>query len=339
MLADDRPTAIRRSMCMSSRRDFLASASLAATGLALAPLTACSREQAPAPPAEKPVGAIADIVPLGATLLARPIPSSGELLPVIGVGTSGSYEVPLESPDFQALRDVAKVFFEGGGRVVDTSPNYSNAEDVVGALLDDGGWRDRCFLATKLAADSREALEAQWAASLRRLRTDRVELLQVHNLRNMGQALPYARELQQQGKARYIGITHYLERGHAETGRILRSEKLDFVQINYSVNAPQAADTVFRAAQDRGVAVIVNRAFDDGRLFAAVRDRPLPGWAGEVQVSSWAQMFLKFVVSHPAVTVVIPATGKPDRQADNLRGGIGPLLSDAQQAELVRMFA
>lgn len=323
---------------MTSRRDFLATASLAATGIALAPLAACSQDAGSAIP-PKPTGAIADVVPLGAALLARPIPSSDEQIPVIGVGTSGSYEVPLDSPEFDALRDVAEVFFEGGGTVIDTSPNYSNAEDVVGALLEGGGWRERCFLATKLAADSREALEAQWADSLRRLRTDRVELLQVHNLRNMAEALPFARELQQQGKAKYIGITHYLESGHAETERLLRTEKLDFVQINYSVNAPQAADTVFRAAQELGVAVMVNRAFDDGKLFAAVRDKPLPGWAGEVDVTSWAQMFLKFVVSHPAVTVVIPATGKPDRQADNLRGGMGPLLSDAQQAELVQMFA
>src|SRR5690606_11649137 len=237
-----RPTT--RSSVMTSRRDFIATAGLAATGLALVPLVACSQDR-PDPasprPREKPTGAIADIVPLGGALLTRAIPSSGETIPVIGVGTSGSYEVPLDSPEFETLRDVVKVFFEGGGRLIDTSPNYSNAEDVVGALLDDGGWRDRCFLATKLAADSRDALEAQWADSLRRLRTDRVELLQVHNLRNMAQAMPYARELKAQGKAKYIGITHYLERGHAETARLMRAEKPDFVQINYSVNAPQAA--------------------------------------------------------------------------------------------------
>src|SRR5690606_13172610 len=132
---------------------------------------------------------------------------------------------------------------------------------------------------------------------------------------------------------------HYLESGHADTVRLMRAEKPDFVQINYSVNAPQAADTVFAAARDLGIAVMVNRAFDDGKLFAASRGKDLPGWAAEVGVDSWAQMFLKFVVSHPAVTVVIPATGKPERQADNLRGGVGPLLDDAQQAELVAMFA
>jgi len=327
---------------MTSRRRFIASVSLAATGAALAPLAACSQDRPdplPGRPREKPVGAIAGIAPLAGELVMRAIPASGESIPAIGVGTSGSYEVPLDSPGFDALREVARIFFEGGGRLLDTSPNYSNAEDVVGALLEQGGWRERCFLATKLAADSREALEAQWAASLRRLRTDHVELLQVHNLRNMAEAMPYARELKDAGKVKYVGITHYLESGHAETARLMRAEKPDFVQINYSVNAPQAARTIFPLAQELGIAVIVNRAFDDGRLFAAVRDRELPGWAADVGVTSWAQMFLKFAISHPAVTAVIPATGKPERQADNLRGGIGPLLDDAQQAELVAMFA
>ena len=327
---------------MTSRRRFIASVSLAATGVALAPLAACSQDRPdplPGRPREKPVGAIAGIAPLAGGLVMRTIPASGESIPAIGVGTSGSYEVPLDSPGFDALREVARIFFEGGGRLLDTSPNYSNAEDVVGALLEQGGWRERCFLATKLAADSREALEAQWAASLRRLRTDHVELLQVHNLRNMAEAMPYARELKDAGKVKYVGITHYLESGHAETARLMRAEKPDFVQINYSVNAPQAARTIFPLAQELGIAVIVNRAFDDGRLFAAVRDRELPGWAADVGVTSWAQMFLKFAISHPAVTAVIPATGKPERQADNLRGGIGPLLDDAQQAELVAMFA
>src|SRR5690606_18265343 len=232
--------------------DFIATVGLAAAGAALAPLAACSQElpdPASSAPRPKPVGAIADIVPAGA-LLMRTIPSSGEAIPAIGVGTSGSYEVPLDSAEFDALREVVRIFFEGGGRLIDTSPNYSNAEDVVGALLEQGGWREHCFLATKLAADSRDALEAQWADSLRRLRTGHVELLQVHNLRNMAQAMPYARELREQGKVKYIGITHYLESGHAETARLMRAEKPDFVKINYSVNAPQAAQTIFPLAQE-----------------------------------------------------------------------------------------
>ena len=319
---------------MTSRRRFLTTASLAASGLVLAPLAACSRDTAPALPAASPQPA-----PIaGGGLLTRAIPSTGETVPAIGGGTSGSYEVALESPEFEALKETVRVFFDGGATVFDTSPNYTNADEVLGALLADGGWRDRCFLATKIAADDRTAMEAQWAESQRRLRTERVELLQVHNLRALDIAWPYAQELKAQGLTRYIGLTHYLESGHAALVRAMRDLRPDFVQVNYSVNAPEAGRTVLAAAQDQGVGVLVNRAFDDGRLFAEVRDRPLPGWAAEVGVTSWAQLFLKFAISHPAVTAVIPATSRPDRQADQLRAGQGPLLSQAQQAELTAMF-
>lgn len=323
---------------MASRRRFLADSALSAAALALMPLAACSQEPA-APKAPAPAAPPRPALPGQGTMLMRKIPASGESVPVIGVGTSGSYEVAMDSPEYAALRDVLKVFFDGGGRVIDTSPNYSNAEDVTGALLEQGSWRDKCFLATKLAADDQAALEAQWADSRRRLRTDKVELLQVHNLRNMAQAWPYARRLKEGGATKYIGLTHYVERGHAELAALMRKEKPDFVQINYSVAAPQAARSIFPLAQELGIAVMVNRAFDDGKLFAKSADRPLPGWAAEMQVGSWAQMFLRFVVSHPAVTVTIPATGKPERQADNLKGGIGPLLSQKQQDELVKLFA
>ena len=322
---------------MNTRRQFLTRAALASAAFAAMPLAACAQER-PETARPKPTGAIAGRVPLGGALIARAIPSTGESIPTIGVGTSGSYEVPLDSAEFAALKDVLKVFFAGGGSVIDTSPNYSNAEDVVGALLAEGGWRERCFLATKLAADDRAALEAQWADSLRRLRTGKVELLQIHNLRNLSQALPYARELKAQGKTKYIGLTHFRDSAHAELAALMRKEKPDFVQINYSVSAPAAAKTVFPVARELGIAVIVNRAFDDGKLFARSKDMPLPGWAAEIGATSWAQLFLRFAISDPAVTVVIPATGKPERQADNLKGGIGPLLSAAQHAELVALF-
>lgn len=326
---------------MTSRRDFLSTASLTGLGLALAPLAACGRDGAPATsvPASTSASATTRTAPRTGTLTMRAIPSTGERIPAIGVGTSGSYEVAADSPAFTALRDVVKAFFEGGGTVIDTSPNYSNAEDIVGALLADGGWRERCFLATKLAADDQDALERQWAGSKRRLRTDKVELLQVHNLRNMAQAWPYARRLKEAGETRYIGLTHFQERAHADLARLMREEKPDFVQINYSPAAPQAADSIFPLAQDLGIAVIVNRAFDDGRLFARVADKPLPGWAAEMQIDSWAQLFLRFAISPAAVTVVIPATGKPERQVDNLKGGIGPMLTASQQADVRRLFA
>jgi aryl-alcohol dehydrogenase-like predicted oxidoreductase len=338
---------------MTTRREWLASTTVLGAGLvfsgcrskAHAPESRTAGPPPAAPPPSAAPAKAATEVPAGAagqaraTLSTRKIPSTGEEVPVIGAGTSGSYEVPLDSPEFAALGETIRVFFDGGGRVFDTSPNYSNAEDVLGELLARGRFRDRCFLATKLAADSQKELEAQWAASLRRLKTDKVELLQVHNLRNLGEALPYARELKQRGVVKYIGITHYLESGHAELVRVMKKEKLDFIQVNYSVSAPEAALGVFPAAQELGVAVMVNRAFDDGRLFTKVEGRALPGWAGELGVTSWAQMFLKFALSHPAVTVVIPATGKPNRQADNLRAGMGPLLDAAQQKELLASFA
>ena len=322
---------------MPSRRRFLSAASFAAAGLALAPLAACSRDTA-VPPVPAPAGAAPPPAASPGTLITRAIPSTGETVPAIGAGTSGSYEIALDSPDFARLQETIQVFFDGGATLFDTSPNYTNADEVLGALLAAGGWRDRCFLATKIAADDRAAMEAQWAQSQRRLQTDHVELLQVHNLRALDIAWPYAQQLKASGATRYIGLTHYLESGHAALVAAMRAHRPDFVQVNYSVNAPQAAQTVLPVAQELGIAVLINRAFDDGKLFTRVQDATLPEWADDVGVTSWSQLFLKFAISHPAVTAVIPATGRPDRQADQLRAGTGPLLSAAQQAELVARF-
>nr|WP_314487177.1 aldo/keto reductase [uncultured Pseudomonas sp.] len=272
-------------------------------------------------------------------LLTRTIPSSGEALPVIGAGTSGSFEVEPDSAAYQQLQQAVAAFFAGGGRIIDTSPNYGGADAVLGQLLQQGGWRSQCFLATKIAADSREAAERQWSGTLQSLRTDKVDLLQIHNLRDWERQLPYARELKAQGKTRYVGITHYLNSGHADVERIVRQEPLDFVQINYAVNAPQAAETLLPLCQAKGVAVLVNRAFDDGRLFAQVKGQALPGWAVEMGIGSWSQLFLKFAISHPAVTAVIPATGRLDRQLDQLKAGQGPMLDDTQRRALIKQFA
>ncbi len=305
---------------MTSRRTFLAAAAVAATAAALRPL---------------PAFALSPVA--GPTLIQRAIPATGEMLPAIGMGTSGSFEVDLAGRE--PLKEVLRRFVAGGASVIDTSPNYSNAEDVLGDLMAELGLRDRIWLATKLAADNRAAGEAQFADSLRRLRTDRFELLAVHNLRDWKTQLALARELKAQGKVKYVGLTHFVDGQHDTLADIVAAEKPDFVQINYSVSAPNAAKRVLPVARDSGTAVMINRAFDDGKLFARVAGKALPGWAAEAGVTSWAQMFLKFAISHEAVTVVIPATGKPDRQDDNLKGGIGPLLSAAQKAELVAMFA
>ena len=313
---------------MYSRRRFLTSAAAAAAGLSLA---AC-RDDARAVIA--PEAAAARVAPT--PLNTRSIPATGEKLPVIGMGTSGSFEVGDSASERDPLREVLKRFFAGGATVIDTAPTYSVAEDVMGALLAELGLRDMAWLATKLSGvQGRDAGLAQFNDTLRRLKTDKVELLQVHNLGDLKTQLALARELKAQGKVRYVGVTHYVERAHDELADVVQAEKPDFLQINYSVVSRGAEKRVFPLARDLGVAVLVNRAFEDGRLFSQVADKPLPAWAAGIGITSWAQAFLKFALSAPAVTAVIPATGKPDRQTDNLKAGLGPDLDEDQRQSLI----
>lgn len=311
---------------MNTRREFLIHASMAAAGLGLAPL-ATSADMAK----KATAGAI----------ITRAIPASGERIPVIGMGTSGSFEVGNSAQEMAPLREVLKRFIASGATVIDTAPTYSTAEDVLGALLAElPSGSKRLFLATKLSGvTGRAAGLAQFEASLRRLRTEKVALLQVHNLRDTDTQLAVARELQAQGKVKYVGLTHYVESAQPELAQALRRLKPDFVQINYSPVSRGAEQTIFPLAQELGIAVMINRAFEDGRLFALLRDKPLPSWASEVGAGTWAQVILKFVVSQPAVTVVIPATSKPKNMADNLLGGVGALLDERQRADVIAALA
>jgi diketogulonate reductase-like aldo/keto reductase len=271
-------------------------------------------------------------------MLKRAIPSSGEMVPAIGMGTSGSFEVTVGSPEYQALKEVLKRFFDGGATLIDTAPTYSNAEDVLGPLLADAKLRPKAFIATKLSGvTGRERGLAQFHKTLKSLRTDKVELLQVHNLGDWKTQLSLARELKEQGKVKYTGITHYLDSAHDQLADVVLETKPDFLQINYSVTNRGAERRLFPIAKEHGIAVLANRNFNDGKLFNQVKGKTLPGWAKEVGVASWAQLFLKFCLSNDAVTAVIPATGKPDRQTDNLQAGFGPLLSAAQKQEVVRL--
>jgi len=315
---------------MYSRRRFLTAAATAAAGLTLA---AC-RDDAQAVTAATPstTAAAAGNEPLN----TRSIPSSGEKLPVIGMGTSGSFEVGDSASERDPLREVLKRFFAGGATLIDTAPTYSVAEDVLGALLAEQQLRGKAWIATKLSGvNGREAGLAQFNDTLRRLKTDKVELLQVHNLGDLKTQLALARELKAQGKVRYVGVTHYVERAQDELADVVQAEKPDFLQINYSVISRGAEKRVFPLARELGVAVLVNRAFEDGRLFSQVAEKPLPDWAAAAGITSWAQAFLKFALSHPAVTTVIPATGKPDRQSDNLKAGVGPDLDEEQRQSLI----
>lgn len=271
-------------------------------------------------------------------MLKRTIPSSGEAVPAIGMGTSDSFEVTPGSPEYQALKEVLKRFFDGGATLIDTAPTYSNAEDVLGPLLADAKLRPQAFIATKLSGVvGRDRGLAQFQKTLKSLRTDKVELLQVHNLGDWKTQIAVARELKEQGKVKYTGITHYLDSEQDQLADVAQETKPDFLQINYSVANRGAEQRLLPMAQDLGIAVLANRNFNDGALFNRVKGKLLPGWAAEAGVSSWAQMFLKFVLSHEAVTAVIPATGKPDRQSDNLKAGFGPLLTAVQKQALVRL--
>jgi aryl-alcohol dehydrogenase-like predicted oxidoreductase len=274
-----------------------------------------------------------------ASLRKRAIPSTGEMIPVIGLGTSGNFEVGGSASERDPLREVLQRFFDGGGRLIDTAPSYGPAEKVLGDLLQENNGRAACFLASKLSSVGRDAGLAQFQASLQRLGIERLDLLQVHNLRDWRVQLEVARQLKADGRVRYTGVTHYLDSAHEEIGDVIRAAKPDFLQINYSVASPNAARRLLPLARDLGVAVIINRAFEDGLLFARVKDRVLPGWAAEAGVKTWAQIFLKFALSHPAVTAVIPATSKPERQTENLMAGFGPDLTATQCAELTAMFA
>jgi len=309
---------------MFQRREFLQTASLSLTGVVLSGLLPSLST------AQTPVGA----------MLKRKIPSSGEEVPVIGMGTSGSFEVPAGSPEHRALKDVLKRFFDGGATLIDTAPTYGNAEDLLGPLLEEGGWRSRAFIATKLSGvKGRQAGLDQFNNTLKRLRTDKVELLQIHNLGDWQTQIEVARELKKQGKTKYVGITHFVESAQDALADAVQASKPDFLQINYSPTHRGAEKRLLPMAKDLGVAVLTNRNFNDGALFDRVRNVPLPAWAAEVKVTSWAQMFLKFALSHQAVTAVIPATGKPERQSDNLQAGFGPLLDAKQKADLIKLLA
>lgn len=272
------------------------------------------------------------------TMSSRRIPSSGQMVPVIGMGTADSFNVGASEADRAPLREVMRRFFAAGASVIDTAPSYGQSETVVGDLLAELGLREKAFLCTKIGASGRDNGQAQFQESLRRLKTDKVELLQVHNLLDWKTQLAFINELKAQGKVRYSGLTHYHKGGHDDLAEVVQATRPDFLQINYSVISTGAEQRLFPMAQDLGVAVLINRAFEDGRLFRDVGDKALPGWAAEVGITSWAQAFLRFAISPPAVTAVIPATSRPDRQSDNLKAGIGPALTAEQRRSLQALF-
>lgn len=260
-------------------------------------------------------------------LVTRPIPSSGERIPVIGIGTARRYDVDDSAAAHAPLREVLRAFPELGGRLVDTAPSYGRAEPVVGDLVAAIGNRDKLFLATKvrIAGGDVKAGIAEMEQSLRHLHTDRIDLLQVHNLAGVDELLPVLREWKQAGRIRYLGITTSFERQYQDFIRVMEREALDFIQVDYAIDNRSAADRILPLAADRGMAVLTNLPFGRGRVFQAFRDKPLPEWAREWGIESWAQFALKYVVSHPAVTCAIPGTATLAYLEDNMGAARGRL--------------
>ena len=271
-------------------------------------------------------------------LLLRKIPSSGETLPAVGLGTSGPFEVGGNDRDRGPLREVLAAFFDSGCTLVDTSPMYSTAEAVLGDLLT-AEQQAKAFIATKVWTPNsgghgeQKGIE-QMQRSMSLLQHPRIDLMQVHNLVDLDVHLKTLRQWKEEGKIRYLGVTHYTTSSYPDLMSIIGREKLDFVQFNYSVGTREAEKRLLPLCAEKGVAVIVNRAFEDGNLFARVQGKPLPPWAADFGATSWAQVFLKFVLAHPAVTCVIPATGKVRNLVDNVGAAFGPL-PDAKQRDRI----
>jgi len=270
------------------------------------------------------------------TMLKRRILSAAdEMLPVVGLGTWIQFDVGKSEEDRQPLREVLKSMAEHGGKVIDSSPMYGNSEEVVGDLAAATGLADKFFYATKIWINGEKEGIAQMQASLRKMRRATMDLMQIHNLMDWQTHLKTLKKWKEEGKIRYIGITHYTVQAHEQLEKIVKTEKIDFVQVNYSIRVRNAENTLLKAAQDNGVSVIINEPFEKGSLFRDVKDKTLPEWAADYDIKSWAQFFLKFILSQPAVTCVIPGTSNPKHLVDNMSAGFGKLPDAAGRKKMV----
>jgi diketogulonate reductase-like aldo/keto reductase len=265
----------------------------------------------------------------------RIIPSSGEMLPVIGLGTYNGFDVGSNGKERAPLDEVLRTLFSFGGSVIDSSPMYGRAEGVVGNLLTAECTHEKSFLATKVWTEGRKAGIDQMRRSLDLLRQPAIDLMQVHNLVDWRHHLATLREWKAEGRIKYIGVTHYTSSAYAELEKVMRSEKLDFVQLNYSLDDREAERNLLPLAEDRGLAILVNLPFGQGRLFSKLRGKAVPDWLQEIECTTWSQVLLKFTLSHKAVTCVIPGTAKPEHMAENCRAGIGPMLNDSLRRRLI----
>lgn len=270
--------------------------------------------------------------------MTKPIPSTGEALPVIGVGTWQTFDVGADPKARTPLLEVLKLMTQGGRGVVDSSPMYGSSETVAGDLMAQGGLHEKLFVATKVWTSGRDAGIQQMETSFKRLRVQRMDLMQVHNLVDVATHTKTLQQWKEQKRVRYIGITHYTSSAYAEVERALKTRQYDFLQINYSLGERESEKKILGTAKDLGMAVIANRPFAEGALFRRVKGKPLPDWAKDYGIQSWAQYFLKWIVSHPAMTCAIPGTGNPKHMQDNLGAGLGPLPDKAARERMAAYF-
>lgn len=271
--------------------------------------------------------------------ILRAIPASGEKLPALGLGTWQVLDVPQSGAEFDAALGAMRSFLEAGGRVIDSSPMYGRAEERIGDILAELRPAGRPFLATKIWTSGKAAGERQLADSHRLMRSKVLDLVQVHNLQDLDTQLATLRAAQEAGSVRYVGVTHYLASAHGELERVIRREKPDFLQVNYSLAEPDAGTRLLPAARDLGVAVMVNRPFTKGSMIDRAAGRPLPAVAAELGCRSAAQLFLKWVLGEPAVTVVLAATRNPRHAAENVAAASGRVPDAAQRRAIAGWFA
>jgi diketogulonate reductase-like aldo/keto reductase len=264
----------------------------------------------------------------------RTIGADGEEVPVIGLGTWQTFDVGYSAADREPLAAVLRAFVDGGGRVIDSSPMYGSSEEVVGDLAAALGVLPQLFVATKVWTTGKAAGIRQMEESMRKLRTARIDLMQVHNLVDAAAHLETLAAWKREGRIRYLGVTHYTAGGQVELARLIERTPVDAIQINYSVGEREAERRLLPLARERGVAVIVNRPFAGGDLFQRLRRRPLPSWAAEIECASWAQVLLKWVVAHEAITCAIPATSQVDHVRDNMAAGVGRLPDEAMRKRI-----
>jgi diketogulonate reductase-like aldo/keto reductase len=274
----------------------------------------------------------------GQTMNSKPIPSSGEALPLVGLGTYQVFDVVSTAAEIELRRKIVKLLTSNGGSLLDTSPMYNRSEKVIGDVIRSADNREDLFLATKVWADGKAAGTRQMLRSAELMQTDTIDLMQVHNLRDTALHMESIRDMQADGRVRYSGLTHYTAGAHNALVDGMKTHRPDFIQINYSMGERESEDKVLPTAQDLGIAVLINRPFQAGRLFGAVSGKALPGWVKPF-AASWGQFFLKFILGHPAVTCVIPATSKTHHMIDNLGAGMGELPDSATRRRMADFFS